>query len=112
MKATIDYLIGYVECDPKRHAEAYHPEALKRAFYFEHEGVEALDYVTPRLMVDTAAAGISKVEGVEYEIFIDDVTDVMASVRLYSTKWIDFLHIVKARGAWRILHATWKDQPQ
>jgi hypothetical protein len=41
------------------------------------------------------------------EIFIDDVSQDIASVRVYSGHWIDFLHIVKARGQWKLLHVTW-----
>ncbi len=105
--AALDYLFGWVDGDPDRHAKAYHPEALKRR-YFSEGGVDQLNWVTPQLMVDWAASGQSREENTEYELFIDDVTEGMASVRVYSTKWIDFLHVVKARGEWRILNVTWK----
>lgn len=42
---------------------------------------------------------------------IGDITQGMASVRFYSTKWIDFIHQVRARYEWRILHVSWKHQP-
>lgn len=34
----------------------------------------------------------------------------MASVRIYSCRWVDFLHIVKARGDWGLFHVTWHDR--
>ena len=110
-KATLDYLLGYVEGDPDRHAEAYHPEALKRHYLTNESGVEVLRTITPQMMVDWTATGVTRTDDTEYEIEIDDITEGMASVRLYSSKWIDFLHIVEARGEWRILHVTWKRQP-
>ena len=105
--AALNYLFGWVEADPERHALACHPEALKRR-YFIKDGIDELDWVTPQLMVDWAASGLSRTADTEYELIIDDVTQGMASCRLYSTNWIDFLHIVKARGDWRILNVTWK----
>ena len=110
-RAALDYLFGYVEADPERHARAYHPEAVKRRYGTDDSGVEVLDTLSPQMMVDWAAAGLGRAEDTEYEIMIDDITEGMASVRVYSTRWIDFLHIVEARGEWRILHATWKQQP-
>ena len=111
MKATLDYLLGYVEGDPPRHAMAYHPEALKRRYMTDDLGVEVLDTVTPQMMVDWTATGETRADDTEYDIKIDDITEGMASVRVYSSQWIDFLHIVEARGEWRILHVTWKHQP-
>lgn len=31
----------------------------------------------------------------------------IASVRVYSCHWVDFLHIVRARGEWKLFHVTW-----
>ncbi|HEX6335605.1 MAG TPA: hypothetical protein VFZ85_01505 [Jiangellaceae bacterium] len=45
--------------------------------------------------------------GCESEIFVDAVSDGMASVRVYSCQWVDFLHVVKARGEWKLFHVTW-----
>ncbi len=110
-KAALDYLFGYVEADPDRHADSYHPEALKRRYFTDESGIEVLQTLSPQMMIDGAAAGLARAEGTEYEMIIDDITEGMASVRIYSAKWIDFLHIVQARGEWRILHVTWKHQP-
>ena len=42
--AALDYLEGFIEGDPERHARAYHPEAIKRRFSRDEEyGVEGLE---------------------------------------------------------------------
>jgi len=110
-KATLDYVEGFTTGDAGRHALAYHPEALKRRYdRSEVSGLDILETISPQGMVDYARTGMSKVEGIEYEIVIDAVSEDIASVRLYSSKWVDFLHIVKARGEWRILHVAWHYQ--
>jgi Putative lumazine-binding len=112
MKASLDYVEGFTRGDANRHAEAYHPEALKRRYTnSEVSGIDILETISPQGMVDYAATGLSVVEDIEYEVVVDGIVRDIASVRLYSTKWVDFLHIVKARGQWRILHASWCYQP-
>ena len=107
-KAALDYVEGYVTGDAERHARAYHPECLKRRYDVDDEsGVFALGTISPQEMVDYAATGMSVDEDCMFEVIIDAVSDDIASVRIYSTKWVDFLHVVKARGEWKLLHATW-----
>ena len=111
MRAALDYVEGYLQADPERHANAYHPEALKRRFAPNSLGIETVQYVTPQTMVDVTASGQSKDENAEYEVVIDDVGRNVASVRVYSTTWIDYLHIARGRGEWRIIHVAWEHQP-
>ena len=56
-------------------------------------------------MADDAA--IQTPQSVTAEVIIDAVFEDIASVRVYSPRWVDFLHIVKARGAWKLFHVTW-----
>ena len=106
--AVMDYLEGYVQGDGERHAGAYHPECVKRRLYFDAEdGITALMTLTPQMMSDYAATGKSIEEDCDFEIVIDDISEDIASVRCYSCNWVDFIHLAKARGEWRLLHVTW-----
>ena len=58
-------------------------------------------------MADYAATGETVIDDCPAEVFIDDVYEDIAAVRVYSCRWVDFLHIVKARGEWRLFHVTW-----
>ena len=104
--AANDYLFGYVTGDADRHLRAYHPEAIKRRYEEGDSGVFGITNLSPRMMADLA--GITEPEDdCDAEIFIDDVFEDIATVRVYSCHWVDFLHIVKARGEWRLFHVTW-----
>ncbi len=35
------------------------------------------------------------------EIIIDAISQDIASVRIYSSHWVDFLHLTRARGDWK-----------
>ncbi len=76
-------------------------------FFDAESGLTDTMFLSPQMMVDYAATGRSIIEDCQHEIFIDDVYENIASVRTYACKWVDYLHIVKARGEWRILHVTW-----
>ena len=107
---ALDYLVGYVTGDPDRHLNAYHPEAIKRRYSESDDGVVGMVNLSPRTMADLAAITEPE-DDCDVEVFIDDVSEDIASVRLYSCHWVDFLHVVKARGEWKLLHVTWHRRP-
>jgi hypothetical protein len=106
--AALDYLEGYITGDPERHARAYHSECLKRRLDRDEEsGVFELTVIAPQAMVDYADTGRTIEKDCQFEVIIDAVCEDIATVRIYSCNWVDFLHIVKARGEWKLFHATW-----
>lgn len=106
MTAALDYIDGYIDGDAERHARAYHPECIKRRYVTDEEsGVAELVVLSPRIMVDYGA--LSDMSDCETEVVIDAISEDIASVRIYSCNWVDFLHIVKARGEWKLFHVTW-----
>ena len=95
-RAATDYIEAYVQGDPERHARAYHPECVKRRLTVDPEtGVAGLIVLSPQIMVDHAATGKTVIEDCEYEIVIDAVSEDIASVRVYSCRWVDFTHLAK-----------------
>ncbi len=104
-QVALDYLEGYVSGDAERHLGSYHPEAIKRRYSMGADGVVGIITLSPQIMADDAA--LQTPQEVEAVIIIDAVFNDIASVRVYSPRWVDFLHVVKARGSWKLLHATW-----
>jgi hypothetical protein len=101
----LDYLEGYVSGDAERHLRSYHPEAIKRRYSLGADGVVGMITLSPQTMADDA--GLQTPSQAQVEIIIDAVFEDIASVRIYSPWWVDFAHIVKARGEWRLFHVTW-----
>lgn len=108
-QAVVDYCEGYHTRNPEQTRRAYHSECLKRAFASTEDDVWYLTVQTPASMVDVARIEHRRVENPEYEIIVDDISQGIASVRLHSPGWIDYLHVVKARGEWRLLHAAYTE---
>ena len=105
-RVALDYVEGYVSGDSQRHLRSYHPEAIKRR-YTEDDGVFGIVSLSPQTMADYAATETGTDTDSPIEVIVDDVYEDIASVRVYSTRWVDFLHVVKARGEWRLFHVTW-----
>lgn len=107
-RVALDYVEGYLDGDANRHARAYHPECLKRRMVVDEESaVTELVVLSPQTMVDYAAKRTRLTDPCDIEVLIDAVSQDIASVRVYSCEWVDFLHVVKARGEWRLFHVTW-----
>jgi len=104
-QVALDYLEGYVSGDAGRHLRSYHPEAIKRRYSVGKDGVVGIISLSPQTMADDAALQTPK--QVKAEIIVDAVFNDIASVRVYSPWWVDFLHVVKARGEWKLFHVTW-----
>lgn len=103
-----EYIDSYAAGDAERHARVYHPECAKRRFVTDPDsGVTELITLSPRTMADYAAASGAMEEGCPAEVVVDDISEDLASVRIYSCRWVDFAHIVKARGEWGLFHVTW-----
>ena len=101
------YLETYVSGDSEGHLRVYHPEAVKRRFTVGDDGMHGLIVLSPQIMADSAPQ--QDVDGdCPVEIVVDDVFEDIASVRVYSCQWVDFLHVVKARDEWRLFHVTWQ----
>ena len=107
LRAAHDYIEGYLEGDPERHARAYHPECIKRRYAHDDEsGVDELVVLSPRIMSDYAAL-VDIEDAGQVDVVIDAISQGIASVRVYSDRWVDFLHVAKARGEWKLFHVTW-----
>jgi hypothetical protein len=104
-KVALDYLDGYVSGDAERHLSSYHSEAIKRRYMVDADGVVGVITLSPQTMSEDAAMQTPK--QVDSDVIIDAAYRDIASVRVYSPDWVDFLHVVKARGAWKLFHVTW-----
>lgn len=106
-RVALDYLEGYVSGDSQRHLRSYHPEAMKRRYTEDEDGIFGIVSLSPQTMADYASTESGSDSGGSIEVIVDDVYEDIASVRVYSARWVDFLHVVKARGEWRLFHVTW-----
>jgi hypothetical protein len=102
VKATVkDYIEAYYTGDARRMEQALHPHYLKQMI---HGDIPVREKTGPQ-MVKEVTAGPSKqprAEKVE-RISVLDISGNIASAKLVTPHWVDYMTLSKLDGQWRIL---------
>jgi Putative lumazine-binding len=114
-QAVLDYVEGVYNVDPSRIERSVHPDLNKIGFFRlkDKEG-----YASGKM----AFAGLLQVarnwnkEGrvtadAPKEITIFDVQDQTASAKLVAQWGIDYFHLAKYDGKWKIVNVLWQSHP-
>jgi hypothetical protein len=105
-RVVLDYIEGWYEGNAERMRHALSPHLAKRRIVSCNEIWD----VTRDWMVEATGKGDGRIEYPENgrkEISILDRTESMASVRVFSEQYVDYLHLAKPDGAWVIVNALW-----
>lgn len=105
--AARDYIEGWFAADTSRIGAALHPDLVKRAVRDN-----ATWTLTRDEMVAATAGGGGAADAGAQVIVVDDirVDGDIASVRVQSTAYIDFLHLLHEGSSWRIVNAVWRQR--
>lgn len=106
-KPLRDYVEGWYDKDTARVGESLHQNLAKRSLNTETPGV--IDEFTRTSLLDvvTQYGGSGGSERIfEMEVFATGKD--MASVKLTSNAFVDFIHLARTDGAWKILNVLWK----
>jgi len=109
-QAALDYIEGWHEGNAERMERALHKELAKRAI-FAAGGAETIAHLTKAQMVEATQKGGGKNRPAEtrnIKVEILDVYREIASVRTECADFIDYLHLAKSEGAWKIVNVLWQ----
>ena len=56
--------------------------------------------------------GRAPTEKQEKEVTILDIYNNAASVKVIASTWIDYLHVAKWNGEWKIVNVLWELKPE
>jgi hypothetical protein len=109
--------LAYIESqhtpNPKLMGSALHPRLVKRSV-FRNKTAEkdfVSEYFAENMII---LAETYNVKGDKFpknprkEVKLLDVSARTASVKLIADAWIDYMHIVKENGDWRIINVLWQ----
>jgi hypothetical protein len=106
-----DYLESWLDGEGERMHGALHPMLAKRGLDYSADaaptGVHHLD---TEYMVASAARGPRPQFSRNIEITILDLADNIASVKVLSEPFVDYLHVAKIDGRWSIVNALYEDR--
>ena len=109
--AALDYIEGWYDADPMRMERALHPHLAKRFVETLADGSIRLTETTAlELVWQVRGGGGSHVPENEQrtEVQILDIFQGVASVRVDAHGWIDYMHIAKFDGGWKIVNVLWE----
>ena len=112
-QAALDYIESQHKTNPAQMERALHSRMVKRTFW--------KDQVTQKEFLDENFAENLVILAERYnrngdkfpsrpkkEVKLLDVSDRTASVKLVADDWIDYMHIVKLNGQWKIVNVLWQ----
>ena len=101
-----DYVEGWYSGDADRMDRALHDNLVKRT---PVGGGEAdLREVRKARMIELTASGGGEMPGAAHEIHVDDVSADIATVRVHSPEYLDYLHLAKTDDGWKIVNVLFR----
>ncbi len=109
--------LAYIESqhtpNPKQMEGALHPRMVKRSV-FKNKATKK-DYVSENFTENMVILAESyNIKGDKFplnpkkEVKLLDISTRTASVKLIADAWIDYMHIVKINGVWKIINVLWQ----
>ena len=111
---ALDYIEGFYTSDAERMERALHPDLAKRIVADPAGPESALRPMTAQQLIDATssrgAAGIPD-DLKKQDVEILDIYNNIASVRIDAGVWIDYLHVARWNGEWKIVNVLWEMAP-
>ena len=103
-QVALDYIEGWYEGNAERMERSLHPELVKRVIL-----PDQIVTLSKKDMVEMTQSGSGKsFSGAkENTVTILDVFYEIATVKVESAEFIDYLHIGKVGGEWMIINVLW-----
>lgn len=114
--AALDYIDGWYTADAERMTRALHPDLAKRIVRTDPAtGQSVVDHMGAETLIGyTRMGGGSRTPESErqHDVTILDVFGNAASVKVVARDWIDYLHLGRFDGEWRIVNVLWEMKPR
>lgn len=102
--AATDYIAAWLDGDPARMARCLHPRLVKRSVEFV-DGQPSVDEMSREDMVTATAH--RKIDGT-YELTLLHAYGDIATVKIVSPKYVDYLQIARFADRWLLLNVLWQ----
>ena len=105
------YLESWLDGDGERMRGALHPDLAKRGLdYAADRKPSGVHHLTAEYMEGSAAKGPRPQFARTCEVTVLDVADSIASAKVVSEPFVDYLHLAKLDGRWSIVNVLYEDR--
>jgi hypothetical protein len=113
--AALDYIEGWYTGSAERMERALHPDLAKRIVRTDPiTRASTLGHQTAATLVHNTRGGGGEQTPERLrlkDVTILDVYQNAASVKIVASGWIDYLHLARWNGAWKIVNVLWESKP-
>jgi hypothetical protein len=108
-QAVLDYAEGYYERDAGRMERAISPLLTKRALVVRPGAASFLQQMNAEMLVEAARATVPRPAAGERRLVAEvfDVSGDIASARVFSVQFNDYIHLTRRDGGWRLVNVLW-----
>jgi len=104
-----DYIEGWYKGDTIRMDRALHDDLVKRISIKDSTDLDIKLRMVPKSrMVELTGKGGGENPDAEYQIFVDDIQKDIATARLLSLEYLDYVHLVKTNEGWQIANILFR----
>lgn len=114
--AALDYAEGWYEGSAERMERALHPDLAKRIVMTNPaNGRSRVDQMSAMTLVQSVRGGGGRdtpAEEQQKDVRILDIFGNTASVRTEMHGWVDYMHLARWNGEWKIVNVLWELKPR
>lgn len=103
-----DYIESWLDGDAERMARCLHPALAKREVEQDGSGACRVETLTREEMVAATRQGLGTRYARPYDISILDAYGDIATVRVFSSVYMDYLHVARCGDRWLLLNVLWQ----
>jgi len=113
-EAALNYVEGWYEGSAERMTRALHPDLAKRIVRTDQAGSKLSHMTAAQLIDGTQRGGGTRTpkEQQQKDVIILDIFGNTASVRATMSGWVDYMHLARWNGEWRIVNVLWELKPR
>ncbi len=115
-QASLDYIEAVYNVNPAQAERSIHPDLVKRGFFIKKNETA----YSPHTMTFAEFVELSKTynkkgnlpKDAPKEVVVYEVSDQTASVKVTAIWGIDYMHLAKYDGKWKIINILWQTPPK
>jgi len=114
--AAMDYLDALYQAKPELIARSVHPDLSKRGYYRKQGATEFTNSpMSYQQLFDLAGTwnkdGKRAIDKAPKEVVVFEVLNQTASAKVTALWGIDYMHLAKYDGKWKIVNILWQEPP-
>jgi hypothetical protein len=109
-QAVSDYYDGWYEPNIERMDRSLHDDLAKRVIKLDDSGNEYISHLTKAGMMDATINGggsNNSPERKNWTITILDCYEEIATVKVSSVEYMEYIHLARQNGQWQIVNIVW-----